>query len=65
MQCLVICCNISILCTIVKFRIPFFFQTSLISPTAEQYDLLQHKLKERIVNGRGETMFEVGVGDGK
>lgn len=38
-------------------------KTSLVSPTAEQYDLLQQKLKERIENGRGETIFEVGIGD--
>ncbi|XP_073982101.1 GTP-binding protein 1 isoform X2 [Rhodnius prolixus] len=38
-------------------------KTSLISPTAEQYDLLQKKLKERVENGRGETIFDIGVGE--
>ncbi|XP_046981192.1 GTP-binding protein 1 [Schistocerca americana] len=38
-------------------------KTALISPTEEQYELLLQKLKERIGNGRGETIFEVGIGE--
>ncbi|XP_024083663.1 GTP-binding protein 1 [Cimex lectularius] len=38
-------------------------KASLVSPTSEQFDLLQRKLKERVDNGRGETIFEVGIGE--
>uniref|UniRef100_A0A0A9XRM5 GTP-binding protein 1 n=1 Tax=Lygus hesperus TaxID=30085 RepID=A0A0A9XRM5_LYGHE len=38
-------------------------KTSLISPTSEQYDLLQKKLKELVEVGRGETIFDIGVGE--
>lgn len=37
---------------------------ALVSPTEEQYELLQKKLKERIEKGRGETIYDVGIGDG-
>uniref|UniRef100_A0A1B6G1C6 GTP-binding protein 1 n=2 Tax=Proconiini TaxID=565685 RepID=A0A1B6G1C6_9HEMI len=37
-------------------------KTSLVSPNEEQYDLLQKKIKERIEDGRGETIFDIGVG---
>ncbi|CAB0020627.1 unnamed protein product, partial [Nesidiocoris tenuis] len=40
------------------------YGTSLISPTAEQYDLLLKRLKERVESGRGETIFDIGVGEG-
>ena len=35
---------------------------ALISPTDEQFDILLHKLKERLDEGHGETIYEVGVG---
>ncbi|XP_075220089.1 GTP-binding protein 1 isoform X2 [Lycorma delicatula] len=38
-------------------------KTCLISPSAEQYDLLQRRMKQRIEDGRGETIFDVGVGE--
>ncbi|XP_067011159.1 GTP-binding protein 1 [Anabrus simplex] len=38
-------------------------KTALVSPTEEQYDLLQRKLKERLEDGRGETIFEIGIGE--
>ncbi|KAL1132337.1 hypothetical protein AAG570_010293 [Ranatra chinensis] len=38
-------------------------KTSLISPTEEQYDLLQKKLKERVESGRGETIYDIGIGE--
>lgn len=45
---------------------PFLFlQTALISPNEKQFDLLQRRLKERLEDGRGETIFDVGVGEGK
>lgn len=37
----------------------------LVSPTEEQYDMLQEKIKERIEDGRGETIFDIGIGIGK
>lgn len=43
----------------------FFFQMALVSPTEEQFDLLQQRLRQRLDEGRGETIFDVGVGDGK
>ena len=39
-----------------------FIQIALISPTDEQFDILLHKLKERLDEGHGETIYEVGVG---
>ena len=35
---------------------------ALISPDDEQFDFLLHKLKERLDEGHGETIYEVGVG---
>lgn len=63
-------CTFSLIAKVTFFLVELIFiliwllQTCLISPTSEQYDLLQCKLKERIENGRGETIFEVGVGEG-
>jgi len=42
----------------------FFFQTALVSPNEEQFDLLLQRLKHRLEEGRGEAIFDVGVGDG-
>ncbi|XP_078346711.1 GTP-binding protein 1-like [Oculina patagonica] len=38
-------------------------RVALISPDDEQFDFLLHKLKERLDEGHGETIYEVGVGD--
>jgi GTPase len=38
-------------------------KTALVSPNEKQYDLLQRRLKERLEDGRGETIFDVGVGE--
>ncbi|PSN44488.1 GTP-binding protein 1 [Blattella germanica] len=38
-------------------------KTALISPNEKQYDLLQRHLKERLEDGRGETIYDVGVGE--
>ncbi|RZF34361.1 hypothetical protein LSTR_LSTR008900 [Laodelphax striatellus] len=35
----------------------------LVSPSEEQYDLLQRRMKQRLEDGRGETIFDVGAGD--
>lgn len=43
----------------------FFFQTALVSPTSEQFDLLLRQLRERLDDGRGETIYEIGIGLGK
>lgn len=42
----------------------FLSQTALVSPNEKQFDLLQRRLKERLEDGRGETIFDVGVGEG-
>lgn len=42
-----------------------FFQTALVSPTSEQFDLLLRQLRERLDDGRGETIYEIGIGLGK
>lgn len=42
----------------------FLSQTALVSPNEKQFDLLQQQLKERLEDGRGETIFDVGVGEG-
>lgn len=39
-------------------------RVALISPNDEQFDILLHKLKERLEEGHGETIYEIGVGDG-
>jgi hypothetical protein len=48
-----------------KFCILFCLQTALVSPNEEQYELLLKKIKERIEDGRGETIFDIGVGVGE
>lgn len=37
----------------------------LVSPTEKQYELLRKRLQERIDDSRGETIFDIGIGDGK
>lgn len=39
-------------------------KTVLVSPTEEQYELLKKRLQERIDDSRGETIFEIGIGEG-
>lgn len=38
-------------------------KTVLVSPTEEQFVLLQKRLKERIAESRGETIYELGIGE--
>lgn len=35
----------------------------LVSPSADQYELLLEKLKERIKDGGSETIFDIGIGE--
>lgn len=37
----------------------------MISPTSEQYDLLQRRLKERLEESHGETIYDVGIDQGR
>ncbi|XP_054274063.1 GTP-binding protein 1 [Macrosteles quadrilineatus] len=37
-------------------------KTALVSPNEEQYELLLKMIKERIEDGRGETIVDIGVG---
>lgn len=37
----------------------------LVKPTAEQLELLQKRLQDRIADNCGETIYEVGVGEGE
>lgn len=37
----------------------------LVSPSNEQFDLLKMYLENRIADGRGETIFDIGIGDGE
>lgn len=36
----------------------------MISPTAEQYELLQRRLKERLEESHGETIYDIGLDQG-
>lgn len=40
-------------------------KTVLVSPTEEQYEALTKRLQERIADSRGETVYEIGVGEGR
>lgn len=37
----------------------------LISPTEEQFELLKKRLQDRINDSRGETIYDIGIGEGK
>lgn len=37
----------------------------LVSPSNEQFDLLKRYLENRISDGRGETIFDIGIGNGE
>lgn len=36
----------------------------MVSPTEEQYELLKKRIEERITDSRGETIYEIGIGEG-
>ena len=37
----------------------------LVSPTEVQFELLKKRLEERTEDCRGETIYEIGIGEGK
>lgn len=37
----------------------------MISPNAEQYDLLHQRLKERLEESHGETIYDIGIAQGE
>jgi len=37
----------------------------LVQPTDEQMELLQKRLQDRIADNCGETIYEIGVGEGE
>lgn len=37
----------------------------LVSPTEKQFELLRRRLQERIDDSRGETIFDIGIGEGE
>lgn len=38
-------------------------KTVLISPTEEQFELLRRRLSDRMIDSRGETIYEIGIGE--
>lgn len=38
-------------------------KTALVAPNEEQYDALKRRLQERMSESRGETVYEIGVGE--
>lgn len=40
-------------------------QNMLVSPSDEVFDQLRQHLQEKICDGNGETLFDVGVGAGE
>lgn len=38
-------------------------KTVLVSPTEEQFELLRQRLESRIAESRGETVYEIGIGE--
>lgn len=39
-------------------------KTALVSPSSEEYEYLLETIKERVEEGQGETIYEVGTGEG-
>lgn len=37
---------------------------SLVSPTSEEYDYILETVRERVEEGQGETIYEIGTGEG-
>lgn len=37
----------------------------LVSPSEKQFELLRKRLQERIDDSRGETIYDIGIGDGE
>lgn len=50
---------------LINYNIKFkYFQMILVSPTTEEYDLLHKQLLERLDTGKGEIIYDIGVGEG-
>ncbi|XP_060571466.1 GTP-binding protein 1-like [Ruditapes philippinarum] len=39
-------------------------KTALVSPTSEEYDYILETIKEQVEEGQGETIYELGTGEG-
>ncbi|KAK3602396.1 hypothetical protein CHS0354_030117 [Potamilus streckersoni] len=39
-------------------------KTALVSPTSEEYEMLLDTIKDWVEEGQGETIYEIGTGDG-
>ncbi|XP_060063349.1 GTP-binding protein 1-like [Ylistrum balloti] len=39
-------------------------KTVLVSPSSEEFDILMETIQERIIEGQGETIYEIGTGEG-
>ncbi|OWF52735.1 GTP-binding protein 1-like [Mizuhopecten yessoensis] len=39
-------------------------KTALVSPTSEEFEVLSETIQERIIEGQGETIYEIGTGEG-
>ena len=37
-------------------------QVQFVAPTSEEFDLLLRQMRERLDNGQGETIYELGIG---
>lgn len=40
-------------------------KSALVSPNEKQFELLRKRLQGRIDDSRGETIFDIGIGDGE
>jgi len=47
-----------------KGNVDFTCKKLLISPSADEYDILVTKIKALILEGHGETLYEIGAGEG-
>ena len=43
-------------------RFLIIFQTALVSPSNEEYEILLDQLRERISENQGETIYIIGTG---
>ncbi|XP_076447703.1 GTP-binding protein 1-like [Babylonia areolata] len=42
-----------------------FGKLALVSPNSEQYDLLKETIRQRVEDAQGETIYEIGTGEGE
>lgn len=49
----------------VQMEVPnITMKTALVSPTSEEYEYILESIKEQVEEGQGETIYEVGTGEG-